>query len=293
MFGFALGGRRQAGRVLAARAEHQRRLLSVMTSAETATLPSVRRPAPRGRRGGRGSTRRSRATAASAEGTSTNVRGSRALTPNSSPDNTCVSARAPGDPDGEPGAGQLHSAAQHHPQDAAAIGAERHPDADLVSPLGCRVRQHAVDADRRQHQRDGGKDPEQEGHEPPVGFGSRDSLGDGSHARYRLIPIDRPDLRLRGPRERRWIAAGPNEHEHAPVARLLMREVGLRPHRAAEATAARVGNDADDRAPPHLGIGRIAEGDPPAEGIFIRKETADERFVHQRYRLRLLGIGVV
>ena len=39
-------------------------------------------------------------------------------------------------------------------------GAERHADADLLRALRHRVRQHAVDADRREHQRDRAEDRE-------------------------------------------------------------------------------------------------------------------------------------
>jgi hypothetical protein len=50
--------------------------------------------------------------------------------------------------------GQLERLAQHHPQDARALGAERHAHADVVRTLRHEVRHHAVDADDRQDQRE-------------------------------------------------------------------------------------------------------------------------------------------
>ena len=45
-------------------------------------------------------------------------------------------------------------AMQHHPDDLPAIGAERHPDADLVRALRDAVGRHAIEADGGEHQRD-------------------------------------------------------------------------------------------------------------------------------------------
>ena len=67
---------------------------------------------------------------------------------------------ASGSPSTRPIATRAERAAQHQVDDLAAIGAERHADADLVGPLRDGVRRDAVKADRREQQRD---DAEQSG----------------------------------------------------------------------------------------------------------------------------------
>ena len=61
-------------------------------------------------------------------------------------------------PEHEPEPDAPERAAQHHADDVAAAGAERHADADLVGPLRDGVGRDAVEPDRREHERD---DPEQ------------------------------------------------------------------------------------------------------------------------------------
>jgi hypothetical protein len=57
--------------------------------------------------------------------------------------------------DAEPDAGERHgkALAEHQPLDVRRSCAERHADADFVRALGDRVRNHAVDANPGQHQR--------------------------------------------------------------------------------------------------------------------------------------------
>ena len=50
------------------------------------------------------------------------------------------------------------------PDDVAAIGAERHADADFVRPLRDGVGGHAIQADRREHERDGPEQPREARH---------------------------------------------------------------------------------------------------------------------------------
>ena len=75
------------------------------------------------------------ATTSSAPGTTTNVSGSRALTPNSRPESTRVSASAPKTPMARPAAAIRSPPIEHHPKDHPAVRAERDANADLLRPL--------------------------------------------------------------------------------------------------------------------------------------------------------------
>ena len=57
-----------------------------------------------------------------------------------------------------------------------ALRAERHPDADLLRPLGDAVRDDAVDSHRRQQQRRRGEDRQQQHRQPALGDRVRDHL---------------------------------------------------------------------------------------------------------------------
>ena len=90
--------------------------------------------------------------------------------------------------------------------DSAAIGAERHAHADLVRALRDRVGGHAVEADRREHERDDAEQPGQARHralliERPIDLLlQRPDAGDGQ---VRIDLGERPlDLRLERARRR-------------------------------------------------------------------------------------------
>ena len=71
------------------------------------------------------------------------------------------------------GDGELHPAADDQPKDIAALRADRHPQPDLLRALADGVGDHAVEADRREEERDAGEQPEQQHREPPLRRPSR------------------------------------------------------------------------------------------------------------------------
>ena len=54
---------------------------------------------------------------------------------------------------------ELHPAADDHPQDVAALRADRHAQPDLLRPLADGVGDDAVEADRGEEERDGREQP--------------------------------------------------------------------------------------------------------------------------------------
>ena len=67
-------------------------------------------------------------------------------------------------------------------QDVAAAGAERHADADLLRPLLDRVREHAVDADRGEDQRDAAEEREHPAEEEVLPVAALRAPPPSSHA---------------------------------------------------------------------------------------------------------------
>ena len=67
---------------------------------------------------------------------------------------------------GKPAQRDRERAAQDQGEHAAGVGAEREADAELAPPLADRARHHAVDADRGEQRRDGGKDSRQPREQP-------------------------------------------------------------------------------------------------------------------------------
>ena len=77
-----------------------------------------------------------------------------ALTPNSWLSRLLRSAQRAGGAEHEAAADQQQPFAQHQLEDRRRAAAERDADADLLAPLRHQVGEHAVDADRREEQRD-------------------------------------------------------------------------------------------------------------------------------------------
>ena len=134
----------------------------------------------------------------------------------------------------------------------AAPGAERHADADLLRPLRHRVRQHAVDADRREHQRDRRRTARNM--IPNSRYCQKLRCRRVFHRRDledRQRRIRQPDLLADRRGDRRRIAG--DADREARVQRRLerIRHVGRRGHRlvAVALEVPEVGDDADDREP--------------------------------------------
>ena len=106
--------------------------------------------------------------------------------PKSSPFRRRDSGTAADAADGEADERHRGAFAEDHPQDRAALGAERHADAELVRPLADREREHAGDADRG----DGERQPREQADERRVEPLRRDRLV--PDFLQRLHVIDRP-----------------------------------------------------------------------------------------------------
>ena len=72
-----------------------------------------------------------------------------------------VAQKRADDADRDANRGERRALAQHEAQHVALPGAERDANADLLRALGDGVRDHAVDADHREHERDGGEHRQQ------------------------------------------------------------------------------------------------------------------------------------
>ena len=83
-----------------------------------------------------------------------NVTASSGVTSNSSPSSTCESSSAPATPMTRPDPARTRPSSEHAAQDAGAVGAERHADAELARALAHREREHAADADGGDGQRE-------------------------------------------------------------------------------------------------------------------------------------------
>ena len=98
-------------------------------------------------------------------------------------------------------------ALQHQPDDVAAAGAERHADADLVGALRDGVGGDAVQADRREHERDDAEEAGEAGHGALLIEGAIDLLlqrPDAGDGQVRIDLGERAlDLRLERRRRRR------------------------------------------------------------------------------------------
>jgi hypothetical protein len=89
------------------------------------------------------------------------VTGSVGSTPTSIDWMTRVRTSAAAAPHARPAALSFRALPNHHPEHAAVLRPERHPDTDFGLPLADTRRQDAIQPDRRQNQRDCGEDRNQ------------------------------------------------------------------------------------------------------------------------------------
>ena len=143
-------------------------------------------------------------------GDSRNVSGSLACTPKSSARMKRVSANAPARPSTTPVAATDIPCRTTSSSRSRGVGAERQPDPELARALAHEIRHHAVDADRREAEREGGEERQQQHREPPPRQRRLDALApssarcrsgrSGSSARISpatAAASDSPDRRLR------------------------------------------------------------------------------------------------
>ena len=108
----------------------------------------------------------SRDTMSSPPATAASVSGSDALTPKSSFSSSFPDASAATVPAATPMIAGVMPFEHDEPQHIRRSRSERGSDPDLAAAAPDDVRQHAVDADRRERQRNDGKETEQDGTEP-------------------------------------------------------------------------------------------------------------------------------
>ena len=109
------------------------------------------------------------ATATSTSGAKTNVRRSSVVTPYRKLSSTRLDAAAASRPATAPVAIRRGPLPHDQADDVAPLRAERHPDANLPAALGDGVAEEAVDAERREHQRQGREEPDATGVEARLG----------------------------------------------------------------------------------------------------------------------------
>ena len=110
---------------------------------------------------------------------------------------------------------QREAAPEHHAQHVARVRAERHADPDLVPPLAHEIGQHAVEADRRQHQRQ-----RREQRQQPAGEPRRRDRRPTTSSIVRMLATGTAAIQLAHdgadrPGQRRRIAAGLDDQRHA------------------------------------------------------------------------------
>ena len=209
------------------------------------------------------------------------------MTPKSSVDSVRVSTKAPAPPASTPIATRTSAWPTISRSTEAALGAERHPDADFPHAPGDVVAEHAVDADRAERKRERGEQADEQHREPPLGNRARERAierfdrEDGQ--RGIALADDAADRR----RECERIAGRPDEQCAGAIGRrrLRKREVGGEGRLFAEAASPFVGDDADDRPR------RAEEAQLRAERIAVAEEAANGRVVDQHDRRASGAVG--
>ena len=169
--------------------------------------------------------------------------------------------------------------ADDHRQDVARFGAEREPDADFRGPLADGVRHHAVDADRRQHQRQRRERRQQHRAEARLRRASAPPT-DPSSARRR--PADpcrcaRTSRSMSGANDAGSDAVRTRQR-HRAVGELRVRPVGRRAApRWRRSAYFDVADDADDFSR-HVRIGHV-DDQALAERIAVREVALRQRLV--------------
>src|SRR5581483_6265890 len=178
---------------------------------------------------------------------------------------------------GETQGGQTEGAADHEAQHRGAAGAERDAEVDLARALRDQITDDAVDAERGQEQRGGGKDAEQQRGQAARGGGRVDHLLHGADAVDGDGRVDGADRSAGGGGDRRGVAGRAHDEGHARGRPLRLMQVQFGNGRRFQAAAAEVGDDADDR-PRAAAVG---EHDAAADRVAGAEEAAHEGLVHK------------
>jgi len=177
-----------------------------------------------------------------------------------------------------------------HCHDLAAPGAKRHADRNLPRPLPDQVRQHAVNPDCRQKQRQQGKPADEPDREPPRPRSGGLHFAHRPHGERRLIRVDGPHGAGEGDRQRGRIAARAQHEPHRQARGLRQRPVDHRARADLEILAQHVPHHADDGHPGRLRA-RRAEMQPAADRVLSGEVLACRLFVDDRdERARVGGL---
>ena len=173
-------------------------------------------------------------------------------------------------------------------QTCGALGAERHPHADLLRPLRDRVRRDRVEADRRQRERDQREHAEHRAEHLELPSSLRERRVERHDAEERQIGIDGAHFLAHRRRQRRRIA-GCAQHQERKGRRLRAQRdvddgVGKRFLEVALAHRRRDADDRDDdRRRGRRHRRRLCrEPNPPADRVFAGEMHRDESLVDDR-----------
>ena len=161
--------------------------------------------------------------------------------------------------------------AQHHPDQLLPLGAERHPQSDLVGPPRDAVRHRAVEPDAGDHYREQRERRAERREGPLLADGVVDDRFLRGHVRHRDPRVRLPhDLAGRSGQRQRIARRAQFEVQRAHGARLVgVREVRHRRHLLFERGVARVPRNSDDfhlrRARPASALKRRPSGFCPAK----------------------------
>src|SRR6185295_4596450 len=163
------------------------------------------------------------------------------------------------------------------------LGSQSHSYANLVCALRDRISHHTVDSNRRQQQRDAGKDPEQHHRESFLQHRVRNYLLHRHHSIDRLVLVHFVDRFANRSGEPGRITFGSREQIRIALRALRLWEVILLFDFSVETIALDVLDDADDRAPVELAILAVKKGrDSFAYRILIRPVTRGKRLIDDR-----------
>jgi hypothetical protein len=153
------------------------------------------------------------------------------------------------EPDGEAPGEEPRALVHDEREDVAALGAERHADADLLRAPADAERDHGVEPDAGEQQRDRTGHGQHRAREPAREEGRAELVGERLRLRGRHVGRDPAHERAQRRRHRRRRLARAHEQREVVIAVVIPGQVGERPGRLGNALIAGVARDADDRAP--------------------------------------------
>ena len=130
-------------------------------------------------------------------GTTMKVTGSWALTPNNCVSRKRAEHERDGQAEADADADELETVGERRPEQAARRRAEREPQAQFLRALGDRKRDHRIEADEGQDERQRGKDTGEKHRETLPGDGIPDDVPHGADPARRLVAVELVNRRAR------------------------------------------------------------------------------------------------